>query len=349
MTVLGPRDPVSLGTTLVHEHLFIDLRRASFTPPPGDFATIAEAPASSLARPVLERHSCSVRDNLVLDDVDLAVAELERFAAVGGGAIVDVTPPDIGRSPELLREVSQRTGVAVVMGSGRYCEIGYRDRDLERSEKDVEEELIRELSEGADATGIRPGIIGEIGVNGEALVSRRLVGEMTVAERRTLRAASRASALTGAPMTVHMPSRAGAVSAVLDVLNEVDAPLERISLSHMDTIDDIGLHEETIDQGLWIQYDCFGMALSNNWYADPGDDLRCEWLARHRETGRLRRVLVSHDVWGKAQLRAFGGAGYDHLTTAIVPRLRELGFGDDELRQLFVSGPAEFLTWKDPG
>jgi phosphotriesterase-related protein len=345
VTVLGPVAPESLGRTLVHEHVFIDLRHASFVPPPAGLEAIAAASTSSIEQSVLARYSCSVRDNLVLDDATLAAEELGRFAAAGGGAVVDVTPPDIGRAPEALQGLAEKTGVTIVMGCGHYCEIGYRNGTSGRQEVELEEEIIRDLLEGVG--GIRAGIVGELGVNGEEHGSHRLVGEMTASERRVLRAGARAARQTGAPMTVHLPSRASAVPAVIEALEEVDAPFGRISLSHMDSIDDFTRHEQALERGLWIQYDCFGMALENDWYRDPGDDVRCDWLERHRTAGRLDRVLVSHDVWCKAQLRAYGGAGYDHLLAAVAPALRGRGFSDGDLDQLLVENPARFLAWEE--
>ena len=347
MTVLGPVAPESLGRTLVHEHLFIDLRRSSFVEPPGEVSGIADSPVSALDRGLLERFSCSVEDNLVLDDAALAAKEVARFAEAGGGAIVDVTPIDIGRRPEDLRRVSRETGVAIVMGCGHYCEISYADGVADRSEDELAQAIVAELVHGVGESGVRPGIIGEIGVNGEERGTRRLVGSMTETERRVLRAAARAATDSGAPMTIHLPSRASSVRPVLSELEAVDAPFDRISLSHMDSIPDFALHEEALERGLWIQYDCFGMTLENDWYHDPGDEQRIAWLARHREAGRLDRVLVSHDVWCKAQLAAYGGGGYDYLLTRIVPRLRETGFTETDLDQLFVRGPREFLTWRE--
>ena len=88
MTVLGPLEPRSLGATLVHEHLFIDLRRMRRSCRRRDgLGQLAEAQRRA-ARPRRPRsgNSCSVRDNLVLDDLGARGAELERFAAAGGGA-----------------------------------------------------------------------------------------------------------------------------------------------------------------------------------------------------------------------------------------------------------------------
>jgi phosphotriesterase-related protein len=328
----------------VHEHLFIDLQGSSFVPPPKELEWIADAAVGRVPAEDLSANSCSVRDNLVLGEADTAAEELAAFRAAGGRTIVDVTPVDIGRSPERLRSLSEATGVSIVMGCGHYCEIAFADDVAGRSEDALLDEILLEVTEGVPDSGIRPGIIGEIGVNGEERGSRRCVGEMTPGERRSLRAAARAAEITGYPMTVHLPSRASAVPVVLDELEAVGAPLERISLSHMDAVDDFAVHEQALDRGVWIQYDCFGMALTNDWYTDPGDERRLVWLERHRIAGRLDRVLVSHDVWCKAQLAAYGGNGYAHLLTRVAPRLQKRGFSPSELDCLFTGNPGRFLT-----
>lgn len=347
MTVAGPVEPATLGPTLVHEHLLIDLRHSSFVEPPGELAWIADSGVADVDPAVLARNSCSVQDNLVLRDEAVAICEATRFRDAGGRTIVDVTPADIGRSPEGLRRIAESADVHVVMGCGHYCEIAHGPDLATCSEDDLMAEIVRDVQEGVGGTGIRAGIIGELGVNGEERMTRRRVGEMTETERRVLRAGARASALTGAPMTVHLPSRAAAVAPVLDELEAVGAPPERISLSHMDTIPDVDLHEAVLERGVWIQYDCFGMALENDWYNDPGDGMRCDWLARHRDRGHLDRVLVSHDVWSKGQLACFGGGGYAHLLTRVVPMLADRGFSEADVRNLLVEGPTRFLTFGD--
>jgi phosphotriesterase-related protein len=349
MTVLGPVDPATLGTTLIHEHLLIDLRHCSFVDPPRGFEWLASARVEEVERGVLARHSCSVLDNLVLDDVRDAAHELAAFAQAGGSTIVDVTTEDIGRSPQDLRRLAESSGIAIVMGCGRYCEISYRTDPSSIKEDDLEQALVTELLDGVGSSGIRPGIVGEIGINGEEAGTGRVTGEMTSAERRVLRAAARAAKATGAPMTVHLPSRPTAISAVLHELKDVAAPLEQISLSHVDATGAlIEEHEAAIDQGVWIQYDCFGMALENAWYADPGDEARCDWLAHHLKTGRINRVLVSHDVWSKSQLRSRGGGGYVHVLTSVRSALERRGFSPADIEALFVRNPASFLAWSRP-
>ena len=219
MTVLGPVDPVVLGAALVHEHLFIDLRHASFVPPPEGLGWISEAQVGLVDPLVLARHSCSIRDNLVLDDLDVAVAELQAFAAAGGGCLVDVSPPDIGRSPTCSPRRRAEAGSPSSWAAAITARSPTRSRSASVAKTELTQEIVQELTEGVGSDRIRPGIIGEIGVNGEERGTRRLLGEMTETERRVLRAGARAAHLTGAPMTIHLPARDSAVPAVLDELD----------------------------------------------------------------------------------------------------------------------------------
>ena len=104
-TVLGEVSPADLGWTLPHEHLLIDIY-VRFQP----------------------------HREYMLFDVDLACAELAPFAAAGGTTLVNVTTNEIGRSPLKLREIATRTGVNIVMGTGRYREPFYEPDAVEETD-----------------------------------------------------------------------------------------------------------------------------------------------------------------------------------------------------------------------
>lgn len=94
--------------------------------------------------------------------MDEAIAETRLYAEVGGGTIVDATNPDLTRDPEALRTISEATGVHVVMGAGHDLN-EHRPLDMDkRSEEQLFEEMVGDVTEGADGTSIRSGIIGEI-------------------------------------------------------------------------------------------------------------------------------------------------------------------------------------------
>jgi phosphotriesterase-related protein len=151
---------------MVHEHLQIDLWGMSGTP---DYS-------------------------LIVDDVDLAIEELGAYAAAGGSALVDVTSIGIGRDPLALRRISEATGVHVVMGAGWYRERVYPDYIRERSADELAAMIARDVEEGVDGTGVRAGVIGEIGTER---------GFISPAQERVFRAAARAHHRTDAPIYTH--------------------------------------------------------------------------------------------------------------------------------------------------
>jgi len=343
-TVLGPVDPRDLGVTLAHEHLLVD-GSCFFEHRDGDDAEeFARLPVSEDIVERVRAASCSNRDNLVLDDPDVAVSELAPFAELGGRTVVDVTSAGLGRKPQGLREIAERTGLLIVMGSGFYCEYAHPEIVARSAVDELAGLIVRDVREGID--GVRAGIIGEIGVNGQEKGTWRYLGEMTPDEEKVLRAAARASIETGAAMCVHQPNRASAVGAILAVLAEEAVPPERVILGHMSSVPDFSAHVEALERGYWIAYDNFGMGLlANAWYRPIQDAQRIEWLLEVRRRGFLHRVLISHDVWCKVQLRRFGGGGYAHILRTVVPALRERGLSEDEVDRLLVRNPAEVLAF----
>ena len=84
MTVTGPIDADTLGITLSHEHLLLDLRNqfTEFDDP--EKRRMSRQPLRMDNLGVVRRNPHAIKDNLLLDDVDLTVCEAEFFKALGG-------------------------------------------------------------------------------------------------------------------------------------------------------------------------------------------------------------------------------------------------------------------------
>src|SRR5262249_52525535 len=112
MTVRGPIEPLLLGFTLTHEHLFMqhkDLIEPT-NPAEAEFAS-SEITMAELSE--LRYRPFSHRGNLRLTNPETAYNEVSGFVALGGGAVVDVTPPSIGRDAAGLRAISDATGAHI--------------------------------------------------------------------------------------------------------------------------------------------------------------------------------------------------------------------------------------------
>lgn len=344
-TVTGPIAPEELGVTLTHEHLLVDGSCFFELDDSADAEEFAEEALTKELIPRVRAASCSNRDNLRLDDLVLAAEELAEFVELGGRSVVDVTSSvGLGRDPQGLLDLARRTGVQVIMGCGFYCEYSHPDFVSEATVDELANFIGHELTQGTD--GVRAGIIGEIGVNGQERGTLRYLGEMTPDEEKALRAACRASLATGAAVCIHQPNRASAVREIMRVLEEEGAPPDRIVLGHMSSVPDFDAHIDALERGYWIAYDNFGMgSLANSWYRPVSDEQRVDWLLSVFERGFRHRILVSHDVWCKLQLRRFNGGGYGHVMRSVVPALRSRGLSDDDLEQLLVRNPAELLAY----
>ena len=91
MTVRGPIAAQDLGATLMHEHLFIDLRFL-WDPPTSEWQVPLVDSVPTLAnRGLLQVDPYVSRPNLLLDEPEVTVAELSPYRQLGGGSIVDQT------------------------------------------------------------------------------------------------------------------------------------------------------------------------------------------------------------------------------------------------------------------
>lgn len=345
-TVLGPVPSSSLGPTSPHEHLFIDL--ASWFDHPRDEA--AERLAVERVRPeIMDRvraNPFGVRDNLRLDDEDIAAAEVGRFHEAGGRTIVDLTPDELGRDPARLARLSRRTRVHVVMGCGHYIARAHPPTVARMDVAALADEMIRDLCEGIPqgafppADPIRSGAIGEIGTS----------DPIEPAELRVLEAACRAQLHTGAALYVHLDPWGRAGHAVLDACEAAGAPLDRVVLCHLDpSLPDRAYGRSLATRGAWVAIDIWGDEDAYGGRGMPSDRERVQAVVAAHEEGWGSRLLIAQDVCLKSQLRAFGGRGYDHIITGVAPALRAAGLSASEVDALLIDHPRRVLTGEPNG
>lgn len=337
-TVLGPVRAAELGRTLIHEHLLIDLWPWFDAPEPANPAAVAVAGAA-VGPPVvgaIRENPFAVRDNLVLDDLDLAEAELVAFRVAGGRTVVELTTDEIGRDPAALRALALRSGLNVVMGCGRYIARARPAAVADASVARLHDEIVRDLLEGVD--GVRAGVIGEIGTS----------DPLEPAEERALVAAATAQRETGRGLVVHLDPWGRNAHAVLDVALRAGADPGRIVLSHLDpALPDHAFLRSLATRGVFVAIDIWGDENHYGGRGMPSDDLRTAAVVAAETEGWADRLVLSQDVCLKSQLRAHGGYGYDHLLTTIVPRLRDAGLDDAAIDELFITNPGRILGGPD--
>lgn len=347
VTVLGPIAPTELGPTLMHEHLLVDLA-ATFSPVDDPaLAHLRDAPVGPELIDLLHRWPFSLTiHNGRLDDEELAEEELGSFVDAGGSAVVDCTLDGIGRDPLALQRLAQATGLHVVGGTGYYVEATHPPEVAAASHDELAAHFVAELTEGIGETGVRAGVIGEIGASGIDPATRRKEGDLTRAEEKVLRAAGAASNETGAAVTVHLDPRGTGADRVIAVLEDEGVAPGRMIMGHMDANPDLDYHLRVAERGVFVEYDHFGREdhAGHMEQRYTQDERRVELLLTLLERGFVDQLLVSQDVCAKIDLHRHGGNGYDHVVRRIVPRLRAAGIGDDAVGAILVDNPRRALA-----
>jgi predicted metal-dependent phosphotriesterase family hydrolase len=305
-TVLGPIDPGTIGFTLPHEHTQIALWQIEGR---WDYWQLTR-------------------------DEPLILDELGRFRAAGGTALVDLTLPGVGRDPLWLRRLAEASGLHLVMGCGWYRTAYYppETRIDRRSVDDLADELVQEVEVGVGDTGVRPGIIGEIGTDKPWI---------SALEERVHRAVARAASRTGLAITTHAVLSPVGLDQ-LRIFEEEGADPSRVVIGHADAYPVLDHYLAIIGRGASVEFDFLGMQFTPTERHGEARivELVCELLSR----GHAGHVLLSQDVCHDSQLSRYEGNGYTYLTDAFLPRLRSAGVSDAEIDTMTVQNPRRLLT-----
>jgi phosphotriesterase-related protein len=339
-TVLGVIDPDEIGVTLSHEHL---LCSSSFRFMEGEDKTLAFRPVTMENLGWVKCNSHGSLDNLRLLDVDTAISELSRFKEVGGGTLVEMSNIGLCRDPEGLVRISNETDVHIIMGSGYYVGENHPEELVSRSVESIVEEIVRDITVGVDNTGVKAGVIGEIGCSFPLMDT----------EIKVLKASALAQKETGAPVNVHPGQSQLSPMETVEVLSESGADISHTAMSHVGNRHgmDVDLTVELAETGCYIEYDSFGnfqnpIVLPEKTFYYLSDWQRIECIKELIDNGFLDQLLVSHDVFNKTDLRRYGGVGYDHIHRTVIPMMKMNGLSDREIEAMLVDNPKRFYTFK---
>ena len=337
-TVLGPVSPSELGPTMTHEHLLIDFL-CMFNPPPEATARgRAEEPITLENLGWVRYNSYASLDNLLLGDEETAIEEASLYKRAGGGTIVDATTIGIGRDPLALARIARATGLNVVMGAGYYVDAVHPEGMDTLAEPDIAAQIVEDITRGVGDTGVRAGIIGEIGCT----------WPLTANERKVLRAAASAQRETGAAILIHPGRNEAAPREILDVLAESGADLGRTIMGHLDrTVANFEPLMDLASSGCYLEWDLFGNESSYYPLSDismPSDAQRIDVISKMVAEGYGERIVVAHDVCTKHRLVRYGGHGYGHIVENIVPRMRQR-LSAQAVDAIVVQNPARILTF----
>lgn len=342
MTIGGKVDASSLGIVSPHEHLFIDMSVFFSEPEEISMKTVSRGKVTIDKLGILKRNPFAVLDNVQMMDFETQYNEILYFKRAGGKTIVDASTVGLGRDPALLQQLAAKTGLNIIMGAGYYVEGAQSKQALALDAEEIEEQIVREVTRGIGHTDVKAGIIGEIGVS----------HIMYPFEKQSLTAACRAQNRTGAPLMIHINPWSERGIEAMDIVKDHGIASEKVVICHIDVENREDYIFRLLDMGVFVEFDNFGKEMATDlWDVKPGsgrfvtDWERVHLLKKMLDRGYEKQILVSCDVCLKSLLHAYGGWGYDHVLTHIVPMLREVGTKQEQIDLMLIDNPARWLDY----
>ncbi len=296
MTTLGPRTADSLGMILPHEHVFVDLRTWD---KPGYGEGRAE------------------------DVIALMGPELEKAKKAGLTALVECSTVGVGRRVDILKAVSEATGLPMVAPTGVYREPWIPPWVHEADEALLRDWMQSELEVGIkDNSGVKAGFI-KLSAGDDGITST---------ESKVLHAAAQAAKPSNAVIGSHT-IRGRVVRDQLDIIEKAGYTPDRFIWIHTQAEPDFNLHLEMARRGAWLEYDSIG---------NPQEDQQfIQWILKLLEAGFADQLLLSHDRGWYDPAQPGGGTPrpYTYISEQFLPKLRSAGVAEATIQQLICENP----------
>ena len=319
-TVRGPVDTAELGRTLMHEHVFV---------------------LSTEHVQNYGEHGWWDEEERVAD----AVAKLGALRALGIDTIVDPTVWGLGRYLPRVQRVAEQVDLNIVVATGLYTydEVPhqYEHRGpgllLDLPRDPMVDDFTRDVRDGIAGTGVKAAFL-------KCVVEAK---GLTPGVERVLRAVAATHRETGAPITVHTQSATHAGRLMVQVFGEEGVDLTKVVVGHAGDSNDLDYLRELADAGCILGMDRFGLDIYN-----PTAD-RVATIAALAADGYADRMVLAHDAScyidyfpGEAQAAVAQIAPnwhYGHISTDVLPMLREAGVTEGQLDQMLVDVPRRYF------
>ena len=260
------------------------------------------------------------------DVVKKVLPFLQELKQAGCSTLVECTPAFLGRDVTLLQKLSKLSGLHIITNTGYYG--GSVNKFLpanafSETDRQLADRWIKEHMEGIEGTGIRPGFI-KISVND---------AHLTDISQKLIRAAGLCHLSTGLTIASHTGPAIPAFEEI-KILESLGVAPDAFIWVHAQNEKDWQQYAMAARKGAWVSID--GLQ-------DENVDSYIEMLSFMKKEKCLTRVLVSHDAGWYEPDKPGGGSfrGYTTLFKKLLPKLKEAGFTEKEVAQVWRHNPAE--------
>jgi phosphotriesterase-related protein len=318
-TVQGLLDPDKLGITLIHEHFVCGH--------PGWEGDQTIAP--------FDRTVC----------VQKGLHMAEEIKKYGVKTVVDGTPNDLGRNPEILKEISEKGGINIVCASGYFAEAEGGSRYFRTLSQFADglsmryELLKKEVNDGIRDTGIKAGML--------KLATGK--GTITNYEEMFFKAAARVSKEDRIPIFAHTEEGTMGPEQA-DLLLSEGADPKLILIGHSCGNPDISYLTRILKKGVYIGFDRFGI---EGVFGTPTDTERETALVDLISKGYGSQIMISHDWMNHWLSRPIVNEIVPmilpkwkptHIFENILPDLKKAGIKEEQISNILVDNPRRYLA-----
>jgi phosphotriesterase-related protein len=313
-TARGPIDVTRLGTTLMHEHVFVLNEEIRLNYPGGWDEEIRIADAA---------------------------AQLSELKRRGCDTIADPTVLGLGRDIRRIRRVAEQTDLNIIVATGLYTYdelpfyFRFRGSHSDSRTDPMTAMFVTDITDGIADTGVRAAFL-KCAIEEPGL---------TPGVERVLRAVAAAHVATGAPITVHTHPGSGSGLEAMRVLSAEGADLSRVVMGHSGDATDLDYLTRLADAGCLLGMDRFGLDVLLPF------EQRVGTVAELARRGYADRMVLSHDAacfidWFRAdQIGMFAPAWhFGHLFDDVLPALRDRGVTEAQIEAMLVTNPRRYFS-----
>lgn len=304
ITVSGPVSSGKMGKTLHHEHLLVDFIGADST----------------------GYHRWN-KDSVVAK----VLPYLQKIKKLGYNTLVECTPSYLGRDPELLVILSEKSGIQIVTNTGYYSAVGAKflpEHAFSESAEQLAQRWIDESLNGIEETGVFPGFV-KIAVepNSLAPINKKIVEAACITHKAT-----------GLTIMSHTGPAIPAFEQIGIVENN-GIHASAFIWTHAQNESDNQFHIEAARKGAWVAFDNF---------SEKQTEKYVEFALKMKKEGLLHKVLFSHDAGWYKPGEPGGGEfrGFTEIEKILIPALEKNGLSQQDIQQLFTLNPAEAFQVK---